>query len=446
MIPRRTASVALGGLALLAPIICLPLLLHPRVGLGAGVAALVTLLFWASPGNALGLAHAGDLAPLLGGSATSGVSLELFVAVTAATVFAVVRRPERLPGRMVFYLPVLLSLTLLLVMLARLPDSPAESYGSHKLKAFVFLNLSLLVAGLVVGTRRRDVSRSLGIMLVVAFIAGLALAHEILTGVQPLFEGRYAISNAQYDPIVLGRISASGLLIAVYLLLAPGSRFRIAAALAVPLMTISLLASGGRGALVGVIAGLVILLGVPSVFRVRRSTIAGALAASLVVALIVVPGIASQRATSLFFGGSEGRSSGGRSGLWAQALETFVNHPLGGIGTGGFASFNPLDRYPHNLFLETASELGVLGLIPLVGALGIGAGMIAKAIGYSKGADRGMLTLVAALFASAFVNAMFSTDISSNYDVWLFLGLGVGLVSRLDRQSSRSSISEAAAT
>ena len=438
-------SVVLGGLALLAPIICLPLLLHPHLGLGAGVAALFTLLFWASPGNALGLAHAGDLAPLLGGSATSGVTLELFVAVTAATVLAVIRRPERLPGRMVYYVPILLTFTLLVVMLARLSDSPAESYGSHKLKAFLLLNTSLLIAGLVVGTRRRDVNRSLALMLVVAFIAGLALAHEILTGVQPLFEGRYAISNAQYDPIVLGRLSASGLLIALYVVLAPGSRFRLAGVVAVPLMTISLLASGGRGSLVGVIAGLVVLLGVPSIFSVRRSTIAAALATSLVVALTVVPVVARQRATSLFFGGSEGRNSGGRTGLWEQALDTFISHPLGGIGTGGFASFDPLDRYPHNLFLETASELGLLGLLPLVGALSIGAWVIAKAISHSEGADRGLLTLVAALLASAFANAMFSTDISANYDVWLFLGLGVGLVSRLDRHSRRSSISEATA-
>jgi O-antigen ligase len=445
MIPRRTASVVLGGLALLAPVICLPLLLHPRLGLGAGVAVLFTLLLWASPGNALGLAHAGDLAPLLGGSTTSGISLELFVAVTAATVFAVVRRPERLPGRMVYYLPILLSFTLLIVMLARLPDSPAESYGSHKLKAFLLLNVSLLVGGLVVGTRRRDVNRSLALMLIVAFIAGLALAHEILTGVQPLFEGRYAISNAQYDPITLGRLSASGLLIALYVLLAPGSRFRLAAAVAAPLMTISLLASGGRGTLLGILAGLVVLFGVPSVFNVRRSTIAASIATSLVVALAIVPAQARQRATSVLLGGAEGRTSGGRSGLWTQALDTFLHHPLGGIGTGGFASFDPLASYPHNLFLETASELGFLGLVPLVGALAIGAWLIVKAIRGSAGAERGLLTLVAALLASAFMNALFSTDISANYDVWLFLGLGIGLASRSSRQTRRSAINEAVA-
>jgi O-antigen ligase len=420
-------SVVLGGLALLAPLLCLPLLLHPRLGIGAAIAAIFTLLLWASPGNALGLAHAGDLTPVLGGSATSGVSLELFIAVTAATLFAVIRRPERLPQRMLYYMPIVLSVTLLVVMLARLPDSPAEAYGSHKLKAFLLLNISLLVAGLVVGTRRRDVNRTLALTLVVAFLAGIALIHEILTGVHPLFEGRYAISNVQYDPIALGRLSASGLLIALYVLFAPGSRHRLAAAIAAPLMTISLLASGGRGTLLGIIAGLAVLFGVPRIFSVRRSTVAAAIAASLVAALAIVPATARERATSVLIGGSEGRNSGGRTGLWSQAFDAFVHHPLGGIGTGGFASFNPLESYPHNLFLETASELGLLGLLPLVGALAIGTWLTASAVRHSEGGERGMLTLVAALLASAFTNAMFSTDISANYDVWLFLGLGVGM-------------------
>lgn len=433
-------SVVLGGLALLAPIICLPLLLHPRLGIGVGIAAIFTLLIWASPGNALGLTQVGDLTPVLGGSATSGVSLELFFAVTAATVFAVIRRPERLPGRLVYYVPILLSFALVAVMFARLPGSPAESYGLHKLKLFLLLNVALLIAGLVVGTRRRDVNRSLALMLLVAVLAGLVLAHEILTGVQPLFEGRYAISNVQYDPIALGRLSAAGLLIALYVLLAPGSRFRLVAAVAAPLMTVSLLASGGRGSLLGVIAGLAVLFGVRSVFSVRPTMIAAAVAAALVIALTVVPGVASQRATSLFLGGTEGRSSGGRTGLWTQALDAFVNHPLGGIGTGGFASVDPLERYPHNLFLETASELGIFGLVPLVGALAVGAWLIANGIGRSKGGDRGLLTLIAALFASAFTSAMFSTDISADYNVWLFLGLGVGMVARLDRRSPPTSL------
>src|SRR4029079_10845861 len=107
---------------------------------------------------------------------------------------------------------------------------PADAYGSKKLETYLIVNVALLAAGIVVGTRRRDVRRSLGLMLIVALAAGLALVHEIATGVQPTFAGRYAISNDAYDPIALGRLAAAGLLIALYVLLAE-RKYRLAGTL-----------------------------------------------------------------------------------------------------------------------------------------------------------------------------------------------------------------------
>lgn len=431
MIPRRRASALLIGLALLAPIVCLPLLQQPRLGIGAGAAAIFTLLLWASPGNALGLAHAGDLTPVLGGGATSGASLALFLALAAATSFALIRHPERLPSGPIYYVPVVCSLALFLVMVVRLPGPPTNVYGSHKLETYLIVNVALLAAGIVVGTRRRDVRRSLGLMLLVALGAGVALVHEIATGVQPTFAGRYAISNEAYDPIALGRLAAAGLLIGLYVLLAE-RKYRLVGVVAVPLMTITLLASGGRGSLLGVIAGMIVLFGVGSVFAVRRSAILAAIAASLVVASLVVPGAAVTRATSVLFGGSEGLNSGGRTALWSAAWHAFLAHPLGGLGTGGFAALDLPENYPHNLLLEIAAELGVIGLVPLLLTLGVGFAIITRAIRRGPVSERGLPVLVAALLASAFVNALFSTDIPANYDVWLYLGLGVGMASQLE--------------
>ena len=434
-------SAMLFGLALLAPIICLPLLQNPRLGIGAGAAAIFTLLLWASPGNALGLAHAGDLTPVLGGGATSGASLALFLALSAATSFALIRHPERLPSRAIYYVPVVFSLVLFAVMVLRLPGPPADAYGSKKLETYLIVNVALLAAGIVVGTRRRDVRRSLGLMLLVALAAGLALVHEIATGVQPTFAGRYAISNEAYDPIALGRLAAAGLLIALYVLLAE-RKYRLVGLIGVPLMTVTLLASGGRGSLLGVIAGMAVLFGVHSVFAVRRSRILAAIAASVVVASLVVPGAAVTRSTSVFFGGSEGLNSGGRTALWSTAWNAFVTHPLEGLGTGGFAALDLPENYPHNLLLEIASELGVIGLVPLLLTLGVGFFTITGAIRRGPASDRGLTVLVAALLTSAFVNALFSTDIPANYDVWLYLGLGVGMASQLERPTRGEPIRE----
>jgi O-antigen ligase len=43
------------------------------------------------------------------------------------------------------------------------------------------------------------------------------------------------------------------------------------------------------------------------------------------------------------------------------AEELFFGNPIGGVGTGGFKHFNVMS-YPHNIFLEFASEHGILGL------------------------------------------------------------------------------------
>ena len=360
----------------------------------------------------------------------------LFLALTAATSFALIRHPERLPSRAIYYVPVVFSLVLFVVMVLRLPGPPADVYGSKKLETYLIVNVALLAAGIVVGTRRRDVRRSLGLMLIVALAAGLALVHEIATGVQPTFAGRYAISNDAYDPIALGRLAAAGLLIALYVLLAE-RKYRLVGVIGVPLMTVTLLASGGRGSLLGVVAGMAVLFGVHSVFAVRRSRILAAIAASVVVASLIVPGAAITRSTSVFFGGSEGLNSGGRTALWTTAWNAFVTHPLDGLGTGGFAALDLPENYPHNLLLEIASELGVIGLVPLLVTLGVGFFMVTSAIRRGPASERGLTVLVAALLASAFVNALFSTDIPANYDVWLYLGLGVGMASQLERPTRR---------
>jgi O-Antigen ligase len=62
---------------------------------------------------------------------------------------------------------------------------------------------------------------------------------------------------------------------------------------------------------------------------------------------------------------------------WDVALDTFAEHPLGGVGSGGFAvEWLKLPDRPdavrdaHSLYLETASELGVVGLVMLLLFLG----------------------------------------------------------------------------
>jgi len=133
--------------------------------------------------------------------------------------------------------------------------------------------------------------------------------------------------------------------------------------------------------LLGAIAGasaLVERLVVPARGRAGLPKPGRALAPLAVIALaaVLVPALA----------GGGGRGVGGnRDAYWAVALDSFADHPVSGAGTGAFVvewarerQIEESVRDAHSLYLETAAELGLVGLL----ALGLFfAGMTAAARG-----------------------------------------------------------------
>lgn len=58
--------------------------------------------------------------------------------------------------------------------------------------------------------------------------------------------------------------------------------------------------------------------------------------------------------------------AGGRTPLYHEAWQGFLAHPFG-QGIGAFERHNPVPQYPHNILLEVAYEMGVLGLAGMLG-------------------------------------------------------------------------------
>jgi O-antigen ligase len=429
----RLSPLALVTAALVAPLAMLPLLVQPEFGLAAATAAIALMLAWLSPAYPLGLAGIAVLVPLAGpvDLPEHAIFAALFAWLVVGILFAVIRRPGRTALPMVITVPVALSLGLFAIMLLRLTGSPAEVYGSAKVQLFLTINCAALVAGLLVGRNRRDLELCLALMLVVAAVGAAGLLVELSNGAPPVYPGRYGLGGQ--DPIALGRLSATGLLIATYALWTAGAGMRLAALCTVPVLAIGFLASGSRGPLIGLLLGLIVLGGLLARERGvggRGPLVLGGIVLGALVASHVVPGDAMNRVAETLVGGESGLDTNGRSELWAEAWRAFVDHPALGVGTGGFAAVAPIETYPHNLFLEAAAEWGLLGLLPLVAALGVGAAKLAAAIRRPPPGEGGLAVLVAALFASALINAMVSGDITTNGDVWLTLGLALGLASR----------------
>lgn len=65
-----------------------------------------------------------------------------------------------------------------------------------------------------------------------------------------------------------------------------------------------------------------------------------------------------------------GADLGGRVALWRAAIPIFLEHPLLGIGSGALLSPRELDEVVHNTFLSVLAEVGLIGFILFLIALG----------------------------------------------------------------------------
>jgi hypothetical protein len=110
--------------------------------------------------------------------------------------------------------------------------------------------------------------------------------------------------------------------------------------------------------------------------------------AALVLTLVVTVGAGPTARSSTPTTGSARLVSveSNRYGYWRVAVDAFADHPLRGIGTGSFRvewllrrDHDETVRDAHSLYLETAAELGLPGLVALLALLGGVAGAARRA-------------------------------------------------------------------
>jgi hypothetical protein len=403
-----------------------------------GGAVLAVLCAWYTP--ALPVALSGlptVLFALLGPNPLPAGGVSAVVAGWTALGLGLVlmRARDAPPPRVILSAPVLLTAGLALLMLARLPSESLGSYGGTKFQLFLVGNLVFVTAGVFIGWRRPDLNLLLYVTLAVSALGAAVLVVKFGTGgAQQVLPGRYSISPED-DPIGLGRGAAEGLLIAIYLMLSRRSATaRLWAVAVLPALAIAVVASGSRGPVVGLAIGLAVLLALTATNqRARRRLLVVAAAALVAVIAVVqtVPTSTLSRSLEVIVASGSDLSTNGRSELWAVAWQTFIDNPLTGVGTGGFADLQPVELYPHNFLLEGAVELGIAGLLALIGLVAWTGARIARAWYASRDEDRLVAAVIAALFAMAVVNALFSSALPNNKEAWLWAGVAAGLAARL---------------
>jgi O-antigen ligase len=412
--PRQPAVM------LVVPIICV------------GVILAVRSLAWP-----LGVVSGATLISLLAaGNLPKGGTVAAYTAWLLFGLLVTMVRSDRVhpPLRLVLDFSAAGTIALAVLMLARLPASGDYAYGLNKIELFALVGVVPYVVGVVVGYVRKDMELFFRVYVFMAVGAALYNAFLIATGgADKQFSDRYSI-DASVDVIGLGRTMGEIALILLFLLVrATTVRRRLLICAALAPVAITFVSSGSRGPVIGLVVALpsVLLWKAASPAMARRlawSLLAvGALAVVAVVAL--VPPEATQRSLSIFQTTQEAGDTS-RIVLWGDAVSAFsssLTHTLAGVGTGGYASLSSTGaNYPHNIFLEVGSELGVLGLLALA-AFVISVVVRLLRLVAAGGENAGWSGLLLTLFVFSLVNAQFSGDVPYNSGLWLWGGVASGL-------------------
>jgi putative inorganic carbon (hco3(-)) transporter len=328
-------------------------------------------------------------------------------------------------------LPVALFAAATLLSLAGFGGYFSEQVGGL-VTAFMGFALFLIVAQTLRGSRETFVVIAAVLVSVLVQIVAAALA--VLSGSQAISE-QTRLTGTLGDPNHFA--GSLLLLLPLTIALATASSRRwmlVPAALAAIASAVTLVATLSRGAWLGLLVAVAVLLWLLPGRRLRIGLLAGAAVAAVVIAGLSGP--IAARLSPHATGPVEMLNSRWR--VWTAATAMTIQHPVFGVGVGNFRHYYPAYGirpanvdHAHNLWLNIAAERGIpamaafmVVLIALLNTLGAGL----------RGADdpwrRALAAGMIAGFAGYLVHSMFDV---SYYDArvmllfWLLAGVAAGL-------------------
>ena len=321
----------------------------------------------------------------------------------------------------------------------------APTYGTEKFLRFATITSLALYAPLMFQLDAVVLRRALTVFVVIA----MAMLFDVFqTGVQPMvFETRGAFGG---DYLSLGRATGLALVIVMfcYLVYARNALAMLFYIGVSTLLAMGTFLSGGRAPLLGAVgtvglifASLCLTLLRGFMFRSRPQSaqlrmtfvmLAVAGLTALVVSVYSAYFTATWDRLTLLSSGS-GDYSDGRVPRYELAEAIITTWPTGvtGVGIGGFvAAFAGYDTkegdYPHNIFLEIGSELGVIGLIPFVWMLTWAVRRL-RDFARAESSHLHISYTLLGMLVFELINSCISGDINGNRTLFACIGLIGGL-------------------
>jgi hypothetical protein len=226
------------------------------------------------------------------------------------------------------------------------------------------------------------------------------------------------VNSVFWDPSVYGRYLTVAILASLAGILLGGVRGRRMAGLyAVVVATwLGLLISFSQSSFVALAAGIVVAV---AVAWGRKATIAlVALAAATAVVVLAVPQVRHELVGKSRSGVN--RITSGRANLVGQGIRIALDHPVTGVGAGGFSR-------------EYARRRGIVGLA-LLGWL-LAAAFLSTLTGLGRGFTSRVSLAIGVVLVAIAVHSVFYAAFFEDPMTWALLGL-VGLTARVPKKSA----------
>ncbi len=380
------------------------------------------------PTGALALMVASDykfrVRPAGSSSADSSVLLEIAIyGLVAAFLIWRFASPIRLRRRMPR--PMYFVSVYVLLMIASLVQAPSRTVATVRaVEMSVLLLLTWMAANR--GSRKAfaDLASSFLVMVAASVFLGLAIKMPRYH----LQEGRF--TWLRVHPVVSGVYLSIAVVIAASMLLQTNSRparsiMRVPVCVVLLAIVVSgLLATKTRGAVLGAVAGLLVLVWFARRGRARVET------ATTLVVFIVLIALAGSSVVTAYLARGESTAQlatlNSRTSLWDLALNAIAQRPLFGYGVGAshvlFLDQTGLGG-AHNAYLNVTVDLGVVGLVVWSAILiTTGTTIFRSAVPTADfRVERAlMLALLACLLVNGFSNGGLGDESNVSAD-WMFL-------------------------
>ena len=260
--------------------------------------------------------------------------------------------------------PVLKLLPFFLVLLFSTFRSQEPSYAIEKIDGAIFCSAVLSIIAIHV-IKKFGLNLFLDALVKVSFIVlCCTIVHRVASGF-PIDSraGRFLFNG----PIVFGWIMGMNGLISVYLFAQNSRKIYLILAL---LFFLAIVWTGSKGPLLATI----IIITIIALINIRKPKIwlfiITCIAATPFI-IDLIPNLILVRLNTLIdiFTNAVDTISNQvsltvRSDSWFKSIDIFKENPIFGVGLGNWEYYSSIHiKYPHNLFFELSSELGIIGLL-----------------------------------------------------------------------------------